>query len=431
MIPEKDIGQQMWSWAYDLFPILRSITGKGVRETFEYMSKVVPQLKVYNFKSGEKVFNWTIPDEWNLKSAYIENDKGDVVLDYKNNNLHIVSYSESINKKMSLSELDEHLYSLPSQKTAIPYVTSYYKKNWGFCLAHEQRIKLNDGIYKVCIDSEIKPGEMNYGEIIIPGESKEEIFLSTYICHPSMANNELSGPVVLMALANWLYSLKKRRYTYRIIFVPETIGSIAYLSKNLEEMKKNIVAGFVLTCVGDDLTYSYVPSRQGDTLADIAAIKILDSLDVEYKKYSFLDRGSDERQYCSPGVDLPVCSVMRSKYIEYPEYHTSLDNLDFVTSQGLMGGLMVYKKIIKLLESNYRYKATNLCEPQLGKYNLYPEVGTKESYTNVTDLLNFLAYADGDNDLIKISELIKKDVLEVMNLALTLERNNLIYAVSK
>ncbi len=423
-------GQLMWSWAYDLFPILRSITGKGVRETLSYIEDIIPELKIYSINSGTKVFNWTVPDEWNLSRAFIEDDQGNKVVDFNNNNLHVVGYSKSIDKKISLLELNKNLHSLPSQPKAIPYVTSYYVDQWGFCLTHEQRIKLKEGVYRVCIDSEKKPGVLNYGEIIIPGESKKEVLLSTYVCHPSMANNELSGPVVVTAIAKWLGSLDRRRYTYRIIFIPETIGAIAYLSKNIEAMKRNTVAGFVVTCIGDERSYSYVPSRQGDTLSDRVARCILDGMDVGYKEYSYLDRGSDERQYCSPGVDLPVASVMRSKYMTFPEYHTSLDDLNFVTESGLMGGFEVYKEIIELLEENYKYKAVFLCEPQLGKYNLYSDIGIKTNDDmNMSSLLNFLAFADGENDLIEISKLINESMLNTKKIADTLSRNKLIYPV--
>ena len=401
-----------------------------MRETLSYIEDIIPELKIYSINSGTKVFNWTVPDEWNLSRAFIEDDQGNKVVDFNNNNLHVVGYSKSIDKKISLLELNKNLHSLPSQPKAIPYVTSYYVDQWGFCLTHEQRIKLKEGVYRVCIDSEKKPGVLNYGEIIIPGESKKEVLLSTYVCHPSMANNELSGPVVVTAIAKWLGSLDRRRYTYRIIFIPETIGAMAYLSKNIEAMKRNTVAGFVVTCIGDERSYSYVPSRQGDTLSDRVARCILDGMDVGYKEYSYLDRGSDERQYCSPGVDLPVASVMRSKYMTFPEYHTSLDDLNFVTESGLMGGFEVYKEIIELLEENYKYKAVFLCEPQLGKYNLYSDIGIKTNDDmNMSSLLNFLAFADGENDLIEISKLINESMLNTKKIADTLSRNKLIYPV--
>lgn len=254
------------------------------------------------------------------------------------------------------------------------------------------------------IDSELKGGSLTYGELIIPGATEEEIFLSTYICHPSMANNELSGPAVTAFLAKWIAS-KHRRYTYRIIFIPETIGSITYLSRNLEVMKKNVIAGFNVTCVGDDRVYSFLPSRHGNTLADRVALNVLKFKHPDFIRYSYLDRGSDERQYCSPGVDLPVASVMRSKYRAYPEYHTSLDNLELVTAKGLQGSYEILKDCIELLEKNDRYHVTCLGEPQFGKRGLYPDLGTSRSSMVVKEMMHFLAYADGSNDLIEISNI--------------------------
>lgn len=391
-----------------LFPICRSITGDGVRETLRIIQDNIP-ITVYEVPSGTKVFDWTIPKEWNIRDAFVIDPKGKKIIDFRKNNLHVVGYAGPIARSVTLAELQEHLHSLQDQPDAIPWVTSVYEERWGFCLAHRQRLELEEGIYQVFIDSELKEGSLTYGELILPGASKKEVFISTYICHPSMANNELSGPVVTTMLAKWLAS-EPRRFTYRIIFIPETIGSVMYLNKNIEIMKRNVVAGFNVTCVGDERAYSYLPSRNGATLADKVSLNVLRSKHPDFKKYSFLDRGSDERQYCSPGVDLPVVSLMRTKYREFPEYHTSLDNLDLVTAAGLEGSFDLHKDCIELLERNRVYKVTCLGEPQLGKRGLYPTIATRDSHRLVKDILNVVAYADGTNDLVDISNQIQLPV---------------------
>lgn len=405
MTNELQEGKEMHALATRLFPICRSITGNGVRETLKILQEHIP-LTIHEVPSGTQVFDWTVPREWNIREAWVKDSKGTKVIDFARSNLHIVSYSAPMDVRMSLPELQKHLYSLPEQPDAIPYVTSYYEERWGFCIADIERTKLVEDDYHVFIDSELKDGSLTYGELIIPGTSKKEIFLSTYICHPSMANNELSGPVVTTQLAKWIMSAP-RRYTYRIIFIPETIGSLTYLSRNLDIMKKNIIAGFNITCIGDDRVYSYMPSRNGATLADRIALRILRSKHPEFISYSFLERGSDESQYCAPGVDLPVVLIMRSKYGEYPEYHTSLDDLKLVTPKGLQGSFDILKACIEEIENNQRYKATFLGEPQLGKRGLYPTLSQKNGAgENVTLLRNVLAYADGAHDVIDLAELL-------------------------
>jgi len=416
-----DTGKEIHRLARRLFPICRSITGDGVRETLKILQEVCPELRIHEVPSGTQVFDWTVPKEWNIRSAYIEDERGKRIVDFKKNNLHVVGYSVPVDKTVTLSELNEHLYSLPEQPDLIPYVTSYYKERWGFCLSEKHRRKLKSGSYHVFIDSDLRNGSLTYGEIMITGNAKEkrseEVFLSTYVCHPSVANNELSGPCVAIYLAKWLSGLKQRHYTYRIVFIPETIGSITYLSRNLETLKRNVIAGFNLTCVGDNRTYSYLASRYGNTLADKVAQNVLSFVYPEYKKYSYVSRGSDERQYCAPGVDLPLCSIMRSKYGEYSEYHTSADDLAVISPEGLNGSYSVYTQCIEALENNKIYRTECLCEPQLGKRGLYPTISYKGSADKVRSMRDFIAYADGKNDLIDISNIIGVSVTELIPIA--------------
>ena len=310
-------------------------------------------------------------------------------------------------------------------------MTSYYSERAGFAISKNQRKMMTDEKYHLYIDSKLFDGSLTYGELLIPGKSDEEIFISTYICHPSMANNELSGPCVVTYLSKWLQE-KKRKYSYRIVFIPETIGSLTYLSKNIDVMKEKIIAGFNVTCVGDNNNFSYIPSRYGQSLADKVIKNVLNTNNIEYKEYSFLQRGSDERQYCAPGVDLPVCSICRSKYGEYPEYHTSADDLKLISPAGLYGAFKVYTECIEALENNEYYVSSCIGEPQLGKRGLYSNISQKGSSTNSNsrDILNFLTYADGKNDLIDISDIIKVPVKELIPLARILEEKKLISEVN-
>ena len=409
-----DVGLLMHQLASELWPITRSITGPGVRKTLEILKQEIPELCVQSIPSGTKCFDWTIPDEWSITDAFIEDKSGNRIVDFQNNNLHVVGYSIPVDEWLELEELQSHLHSLPDQPHAIPYVTSYYSRRWGFCMTETQRRSLRQARYHAVIRSELKPGVLNYGEVILAGETDKEILLSTYICHPSMANNELSGPVVTAAMTSWLRSLVHRKFTYRIVFIPETIGSIAYLSLHLAQMKSKTVAGYVVTCIGDDRTYSFLPSRTGNSLADRAATHVLGHLAPGYKKYSFLDRGSDERQYCSPEVDLPVASVMRSKYAEYPEYHTSLDDLNLVTASGLGGGFLAYKRILECIEGDCYPRVTVLCEPQLGKRGLYPTLSTKKSGEEVRVMMNLITHSDGRLSLLEIAERIGQPMWELL-----------------
>ena len=413
----KTAGHYMHALANMLWPLNRSITGQGVRESLAILAEHLPTLLVHEVPSGTKCFDWTVPREWRIGEAWIKDSAGNKVVDFAHNNLHLVGYSTPVNVTLSLGELQKHLYSIPDQPDAIPYITSYYYERWGFCITQNERDLLQPGLYHVYIDSELFNGSLTYGEVYIPGETDNEILLSTYICHPSMANNELSGPCVATWLGRWLNELPQRKFSYRILFLPETIGSIFFLSKNLNNLKSKLMAGFVLTCLGDDRAYSYLPSLDGDTLADRVAKHVLHHVDSYYKVYSFLDRGSDERQYCSPGVDLPVCSIMRSKYGEYPEYHTSLDNLELITPTGLEGSFNVYKYVINCLEENCIPSTSVLCEPELGRRGLYPSLSTLESASIVRDMMNLIAYSDGNRSLFEIAEIIDLPMWKLVPLA--------------
>lgn len=395
-------GPSMHELASDLFPICRSLTGDGVRETLRVLSEAVPEMEIYEVPSGTVVSDWTVPKEWNINSAWIADQNGYKIIDFAECNLHVMGYSVPINEVLSREELEKHLYSLPDQPDAIPYVTSYYSEDWGFCVSQKQREALGDGPFHVVIDSALTEGYLTYGEVLIPGNSEKEVLLSTYICHPSMANNELSGPVVAAALYQWIKKQTSSLFSYRILFLPETIGAITYLSRHVDTLRERVIAGWVLTCLGDERTFSYVPSRLGRSLADRVSKLVLDESGFAYSEYSFLDRGSDERQWCSPGVDLPVCSVMRSKYGTFPEYHTSLDNLSLVTPKGLATSFGLLRSCLELLNINEKWCANTIGEPQMGKRGLYSNTSMKGSSSSSRFLLDVLAYCDGEHDVIDI-----------------------------
>ena len=423
-------GEAMHEWARDLFPICRSLTGPGVRTTLDYLGDRLPGLRRHRIATGVEVGDWVVPQEWEIRDAFIADMTGQRLVDFADNNLHVVGYSLPVDAVMGRAELDAHLHSLPDQPTAIPYVTSYYSPAWGFCLTQVQRDSLGDGPFRVWIDSELRDGHLDFADLVIPGRTTDEVLLSTYVCHPSMANNELSGPVVLTALGQWLASLPSRRYTYRLLFAPETIGSISYLSRHLELLKSRVRAGWVLTCMGDDRAYSHVASRLGTSLADRVSRRVLEDEFGPHRSYSFLERGSDERQWCAPGVDLPVCSVMRTKYGDFPEYHTSLDDLEFVTPTGLQGGFDVIRRCIEVLEANVTWRTTTVGEPQMGRRGLYPNISRKDRALDARKLMNVLAYCDGEHDVLDLCEVTGLPVGEVLASCETLAHANVVFADS-
>ena len=415
-----------------LFPINRSITGKGTKKTLEIIKKKFPKLKIKQFKSRSKVFDWNVPPEWNVRQAYILDKKNTKIVDFKNNNLHLLGYSIPIKKKITKKELFKNLYFLKKQPNAIPYEISYYKKRWGFCISYNQYKKFNriyssNDKFKIIIDSSLNyDGKLNYGELILRGKSKEEILISTYVCHPSMANDNLSGVIVSMALIDY-FKKKKLEKTLRFIFIPETIGCIAYLSKNLIHLKENVIGGYNLSSIGDEKQHSCMFSKYKNSPSDEAIIEAYKKLNIKkFKIYSFLKRGSDERQYNSPGVDLKISSIFRTKHQEYPEYHTSLDNFKLVTLKGCTGGFNVAKKSIEIMLNNIYPKSKIICEPQMGKRGLFPTLYKKNKTTLIEHYLDFLQYSDGTNSLKKISRLIKLNEHQTKKIFIKLKKNNLI-----
>ena len=410
----------------------RSITGDGVRQTLFEIQKHLPNLEIIETPTGTQVFDWTVPQEWRVRDAYIIRPDGKKICQFKENNLHLVGYSVPVSAKMSLNELTKHLHTLPSQPDAVPYVTSYYQRRWGFCLSEAEKNSLPDGEYEVVIDAELFDGFLTYGELFIPGSTEQEVLVSTYVCHPSMANNELSGPCVCTFLAKEVEQIKSRKFGYRFVFLPETIGSITFLARNLKHLKDRVIAGFNVSCVGDDRSYSFLPSRQGTTLSDDVARHVLRHIDASYKCYPWSERGSDERQYCAPGIDLPIASIMRTKYGRYSEYHTSKDDLDtVVTPEGLQGGFDALFKAINLLNDNCYPQATVLGEPQLGKRGLYPTLSNNSNFSAARLTLDVLTWSDGLHSLIDISNKCGAPAWDVYEILKQLERHELVKLYDK
>jgi aminopeptidase-like protein len=416
-----------------LWPLCRSISGKGLRESFKILQEIIP-LNLTEVPTGTKVFDWTVPKEWNIKEGYLITPDGKKICDFQKNNLHIINYSAPIDEEISYIDLINHLHTLKHQPDAIPYITSYYKENWGFCLTRKEYDLLpKKGKYRAVIKSELKKGSLTYGDLVLPGKSTKEVLFSTYLCHPSMANNELSGPLCLSFLYEKIKSLKNRNYTYRFVVVPETIGTISYLSKNGMYMKDKVIAGYILTCCGDSSPLTYKLSKKENSLADRVAKHVLKNQEIPFNIIPFSVGGSDERQYCSPGFNMPVGSLMRSVYQTYKEYHTSLDNKSFISFQSMLETIDLYFLFAKAIELNKFYiNAFPFCEPQLGKRNLYPSTINPEFNRNtIHNRMHLLSYSDGENDLIKIAELKKISVFDLENDVKKLSELKLILEVNK
>lgn len=392
----------MYELAEKLFPICRSITGDGVRETLQIVKEVIP-LEIREVPSGTVVFDWVVPPEWNIREAWIKNEAGEKVIDFKVNNLHILNYSIPYQGYLKLEDLKKHLYSLPDQPDLIPYRTSYYARNWGFCLSHRQLQSLEEGIYEVLIDSTLEAGHLTYGELLIPGMSDEEFLLSTHICHPSLANDNLSGIVLLTYLAKHLLGLSNH-YSYRFLFIPGTIGSITWLASN-EEFLSRIKGGLVASLTGDPDVFHFKKSRIGNSLLDRLVEYVLENGPYPYVAQDFYPYGYDERQYCSPGINLPVGNLTRSVF-GYQEYHTSADNLDFISAEELDKSFDIYRSILQHWDCNHFY--LNLhpkCEPQLGKRKLYEAIGGQsDSHSQQMAMLWLLNQSDGSCSLLDIAQ---------------------------
>ena len=417
----------MYKWCIDLFPICRSITGDGLKKTLSYFEKINPFLKRLKFRSGKKVFDWTIPLEWKINDAYIEHSSGKKFAEFKKNNLHLVNFSEPKKLILDKKNLLKKIHTHPKYKDAIPYVTSYYKKNWGFCMSQNEKKRMPKGKYKIFINSKFFKGNLDISHAVLKGKNKKEIFFSSYVCHPSMANNELSGPVVLNGLMKYVKEFyRNSNFSYRFVLLPETIGSIAYLSKYKNILKKNVVMGFNLSCLGDNRAYSIIKGPNGNDLS-FYALNALLKKKKNYKIYDFINRGSDERQYCAPGIDLPVVGFCRSKYGEYKEYHTSKDDLKVISDKSLNESLAVLKKLVDICELSLFPKTKIFCEPNLSKRNLYPTISKYNTLSKKLKLRkDIIAFANGRRSIFEISSILNTSIQEVYDEVKTLKLNGIL-----
>jgi len=420
-----DAGRAMYELIARLYPICRSITGDGFRQTLKIVAETIP-LEVREVPTGTQVFDWTVPREWNIRDAYVKNSKGERVIDFRRSNLHVVNYSVPINTTMSLAELRPHLYSDEHHPRWIPYRTSYYKETWGFCLSHEQLLALEPDTYDVCIDSTLGNGHLTYGETLLEGASDDEVLISCHSCHPSLCNDNLSGIAIAVHMAKELQS-RPHRYSYRFVFVPGTIGPITWLARN-EAAIGRVKHGLVLACIGDAGRSTYKRSRSGSAEIDRAVEHVLRTSSQDYEIHDFSPYGYDERQYCSPGINLPVGCLMRTPHGQFPEYHTSADNLDLVTPSALAETLRTCRNIFEVLEHNLTYESTNpFCEPALGKRGLYRTTGGNVANDNMARLW-VLNLSDGTHSLLDIAERSGLDFATVRAVAVELAGHGLLRA---
>jgi aminopeptidase-like protein len=401
--PVQTTGQKMHELIRQLYPICRSITGNGVRKTLDLVSEIIP-LDRYEIPTGTQVFDWDVPKEWNIKEGWIKNSRGETIVDFAWSNLHVLGYSAPVHKTVTLDELKEHLYTVPGQPDLVPYRTSYYEEKWGFCVSHNQFQSLTDDTYEVFIDSTLEKGYMSFGEYFIPGETSDEVLISAYTCHPSLANDNLSGIAVAAFLAREI-SKKKHRHSYRFLFMPATIGAITWLSLN-ERRTKFIKHGLVASLLGRPGAFTYKRSRLGNADIDHVVETVLKMSHRPYEVRDFTPYGYDERQFCSPGFNLPVGCLTRTPSGEFPEYHTSADNTDLVTAETLQESFDMYRKILHMIDVNRRYLNVNpKCEPHLGKRGLYPNVGGDRTGQDIQmAMLWMLNYSDGSHTTLDICE---------------------------
>ncbi|WP_245912223.1 DUF4910 domain-containing protein [Brunnivagina elsteri] len=424
-IDVNSVSQEIYQLISALYPICRSITGDGVRKTLNFVQQHI-SLALHEVKTGTPVFDWTVPKEWNIRDAYIKNSRGEKIIDFQKLNLHVLNYSLPVNQKIQLEELKKHLISIPDKPDWVPYRTSYYKETWGFCLSHNQLLQIQDDEYEVYIDSTLEDGSLTYGEYFIPGETDEEVLISCHTCHPSLANDNLAGIALTTFLAQYLSQLKLK-YSYRFIFIPGTIGSITWLARNEANVDK-IKHGLVVTCIGDPGKSHYKKSRRGNAEIDKAAIHVLQRSGQDFVIQEFSPYGYDERQYCSPGFNLPVGCFMRSPHGTYPQYHTSADNLELVKPEYLADSLTKFLAVLNIIENNKKYLNQNpKCEPMLGKRGLYSAIGGQtDTKKRELAMLWVLNMSDGESSLLDIAEKSDLEFDLIKETADTLQQFNLL-----
>lgn len=409
---------KIMKWANDLFPICRSLTGEGNRKTLRYIKNINRNFKIKNFKSGEKFYDWKIPLEWKIKNAYIKDKLGLKIIDFKKNNLYVLNYSTPIKKRLNFLKLKKNIFTLKKSPSLIPYATSYYKRRWGFCMEYKKFKNFrNNQKFDVLIDSKHFKGKMDYAELVIKGKSKKTILICSYICHPSLANNELSGPLVLTALSK---ILKPSKYTIKLLLIPETIGAIAYIKKNLNFLRQNLVAGINISCVGDKGKFSLISSLSENTYADKISLRILKKRN--FKKYSFLDRGSNERQFGCQNLNLPFVTICRSRFGDYKQYHTSADNLKILSEKNLRESTILIRDIIYEIQKNRIFLKSTTCEPFLTKYNLVNLIGGPKKDRYFQEIQNIVAYVGKDFDIKELSIKLKINFKKVLEIIMKLKK---------